>query len=420
MEQAASPWPEELELDLTGIAQGGDAVGRYDNRAVFVAGALPGEHVRARLHDRQRAFARGTAIAIEQAAPERVPSFCPLERTCSAGDWRWIEYGAQLRFKAQILKDQLWHLGGIETDVVPPAAPDAPPFAYRTTAELHVEGARIGYYRPGSRHVASVPTCCLHHPLINQALESLRPLLSERTHLRGVTIRSSPSTGRTLAVLDAGKHGHALAQRWMAAEPTLAGVVDRHGAVLAGDPALEQIVADLHFRVGGASFFQINSQQWEPLVARVRDLLDPQPNARLLDLYCGVGLFALTLARDVGSVHGIESWHVAIEDAQHNATQNAITNAEFHSGNVEAVLPTLPHTFDGAVLDPPRRGCEPATLDALAAHAPARIVYVSCHPGTQARDCRRLVEHGYHVRSAALIDMFPHTSHVEGIVVLER
>lgn len=420
MEQAASPWPQEIELELTGIAQGGNAVGRYDGRAVFVAGALPGEHVRARLHDRQRAFARGTALAIEQAAPERVPSFCPLERTCSAGDWRWVDYAAQLRFKAQILADQLRHVGGIDVDVVPPAVPDAPPRAYRTTAELHVDGTRIGYYRPGSRTVAHVPSCCLHHPLINQATESLRPLLHDRNPVRGVTLRCSPSTDRTLAVLDAGKYGHTLAPRWTAAEPTLAGVVDRRGAVLAGEPALDQIVAGMRFRVGAASFFQINFQQWEPLVARVRALIDPQPAARVLDLYCGVGLFALTLARDVGSVHGIEAWHPAIVDAEHNAAQNDISNAEFHSGSVEAVLPTLTRPFDRAVLDPPRRGCERAVLDALAAHAPARIVYVSCHPGTQARDCRRLVQHGYQVRSAEIIDMFPHTSHVESIVVLER
>jgi len=415
----APTWPQEIELELTGIAQGGDAVGRYDHRAVFVAGALPGEHVRARLHDRQRSFARGTATEILQAAPERVPSFCPLERTCSAGDWRWIEYGAQLRFKAQILQDQLQHVGRIDVTVQQPAAPDTPPLAYRTVAELHVDGTRLGYYRPGSHQVADVPACCLHHPLINETIQALCPLLTQRNQLRGVTIRCSPSTGRTLAVLD-GKQQGELAQRWITSTPALVGVTDKRGMVLAGESALEQSVAGLHFRVSAGAFFQINYGQWEPLVARVRDLLEPTPQTRLLDLYCGVGLFALTLARDVGNVVGIEVWQPAVDDAQHNAERNQIGNTTFVVGNAERVLAAQMPSFDRAVLDPPRRGCEQAVLDALADQQPKRIVYVSCHPGTLARDCKRLVEHGYGVASAEIIDMFPHTSHVESIVVLER
>ncbi len=415
----APTWPQAIELELTGIAQGGDAVGRYDGRAVFVAGALPGEHIHARLHDRQHSFARGTTTEILHAAPERVASFCPLERTCSAGDWRWVEYGAQLQFKAQILEDQLRHVGGIDVTVQAPTTPDTPPLAYRTTAELHVDGTRLGYYRPGSRQVADVPACCLHHPLINETIQGLRPLLTERNQLRGITIRCSPSVGRTLAVLD-GKQQGELARRWIKSTSALAGVADKRGMVLAGEPALEQHVAGLRFRVSAGSFFQINYRQWEPLVARVRHLIDPQPTTRVADVYCGVGLFALALARDVDRVLGIEAWQPAVDDALHNAEHNQINNAMFVVGNAEQVLAAQADTFDRVVLDPPRRGCEPALLQALAEQQPARIVYVSCHPGTLARDCKRLVEHGYHVAGAEIIDMFPHTSHVESIVVLEQ
>jgi 23S rRNA (uracil1939-C5)-methyltransferase len=419
MHKAEHTWPEELELELTGIAQGGDAVGRVAGRAVFVAGALPGERVRVRLHDRQRAFARGTAIEILKAAPERVPSFCPLETTCSAGGWRWVDYAAQLRFKATILGDQLRHVGGIDVAVQTPAVPETPPSAYRTTAELHGNRAQLGYYLPGSRRIADLPACCLHHPAINQALQSLRPLLDEQMWLPGVTLRCDPATGQTLARLD-GKKRLELAERWMQAESTLVGVTDRWGGVLQGKPAVEHEVAGLRFQVSAGSFFQINYQQWESLVARVRELLDPQPRTRLLDLYCGVGLFALTLARDVDRVLGIEEWNVAVEDARANAKRNSITNARFRSNAVETVLPTYRGTFDRVVLDPPRRGCAPAVLDALIAQQPKRIVYVSCHPGTQSRDCKRLVQAGYRVVSAEIIDMFPHTTHVESIVVLQR
>jgi 23S rRNA (uracil1939-C5)-methyltransferase len=259
----------------------------------------------------------------------------------------------------------------------------------------------------------------LHHPLINDTIQGLRPLLTERTRLRGVTIRSSPSTNRTLAVLD-GKQQGELAEHWIKSVPALAGVTDKRGVVLAGEPALEHRVAGLHFRVSAPSFFQINYHQWEALVARVRDLLEPTPQTRVLDLYCGVGLFALTLAREVDSVVGVEAWQPAVDDAQHNAERNQLGNATFVAGNAEQVLAAQPPSFNRAVLDPPRRGCEPAVLDALVQQRPERIAYVSCHPGTLARDCKRLVEHGYRIASAEIIDMFPHTSHVESIVVLQR
>jgi 23S rRNA (uracil1939-C5)-methyltransferase len=291
-----------------------------------------------------------------------------------------------------------------------------PPLAYRTTAELHGDRGRLGYYRPGSRRVADLPACCLHHPAINQALGSLR---AEELWLRSATIRCEPATGRTLAVLD-GKKRHELAERWMEAEPTLIGVTDKDGVSLVGQMALDQVVAGLQFRVSATSFFQINFLQWEPLVARVRELIEPTPKTRLLDLYCGVGLFALTLAREVDHVVGVEAYITAVKDARHNAQRNGIDNVHFRDASAEVVLPAYHGDVDRVVLDPPRRGCGPAVLDALAELRPKRIVYVSCHPGTLARDCKHLTQHGYHVRSAEIIDMFPHTSHVESIVALDR
>lgn len=417
-------WPNELELDLDSMAQGGDAVGRYEGRTVFASGGLPGERARVRLHDRQKAFARGHVIEILDPAAERVPSFCPLERACGAADWRSVDYRAQLRFKAEILRDQLRHLGAIEVEVLQPNA-DQPQRGYRTTAELHIDGATIGYYLPGTRRVADVPACCLHHPLINDAIAALRPLLSSDRVLRGVTVRCSPSTETVLALLDGGKTRSKrplrdLARRWRTAFPALVGVTDERGRALDGSDILEQRVGDLRFRVSATSFFQINGYQWEPLVDRVARLLDAQPQDRVLDVYCGVGLFALTLARRAREVVGVEEWAGAIGDARRNAKLNAISNARFEVGAAERALGSLDGGFARVVLDPPRRGCDPAALDALAKAQPARIVYVSCHPGTLARDCKLLAAAGYRVAGAEVIDMFPHTHHVESIVQLER
>jgi 23S rRNA (uracil1939-C5)-methyltransferase len=213
----------------------------------------------------------------------------------------------------------------------------------------------------------------------------------------------------------------ALAGRWRAAFEPLVGVVKaRENVSLHGKTFLEQRVGNVRFHVGASSFFQVNYRQTARMVDRVRTLLDPQQNTRLLDLYCGVGLFALSLAPFVAEVVGIEEWAPAIEDARRSAKLNGASNTAFEVGAVERVLQAQNGSFDRVVLDPPRRGCAPEVLDALTMLAPQRIVYVSCHPGTLARDCKQLAAAGYRITSAEVIDMFPHTHHVESIVRLER
>lgn len=415
-------WPDELELELTAMAQGGAAVGRYEGRAVFASGGLPSELVRVQLHDRQKSFARGRVVEVLRTAPERITSPCPLESSCGAADWRWIDPQAQREFKRGILEEQLRHIGGLNVDVLPVSEADEREiWGYRTTAELHVTNDRIGYFLPGSRRVADIPACCLHHPLINEALSALRPLLSRDVDLRGVTLRCSPSSREVIALLDGRGPLRELARRWRAVHTPLVGVVQaQQRRTLDGRDWIERTVGGVRFRLSASAFFQINAYQTERLVERVRSLLSPQPGTRLLDLYCGIGLFALSCAAEVAEVVGVEEWQPAIDDARRSAQQNRLTNLSFEVGAAEQAIDKLSGRFDRIVLDPPRRGCAPEVLAALARLQPERIVYVSCHPGTLARDCKQLVAVGYRVTSAEVIDMFPHTHHVESIVRLER
>ncbi|HZG65168.1 MAG TPA: 23S rRNA (uracil(1939)-C(5))-methyltransferase RlmD [Herpetosiphonaceae bacterium] len=427
----AQPWPDEVELAVGGIAQGGDGVGRWQGRAVFAAGALPGEIVRVRLRERQASFARGQVVAVLAPAAERVESPCPLESVCGAADWRSIDYAAQLRYKATILQDQLRHIGGIDVPVMntwgmasdAPTPPLGPAWGYRTTAELHCAGGRIGYFVPGTRHVADVPECCLHHPLLNTALSALRPLLEPSVPLRGVTLRCSPAQGAVLAVFDATTPLREFARRWMRVCPVLVGIVQRQrgkATPLLGKNHLIQEHDGLRWHVGAGAFFQNNDRQLPRLLERVRALLEPAPGKRFLDLFCGVGTFALPLARDGAHMTGVEIHAPAIADARRSAALNNLeSRCTWHAGPVETVLEGIEGPIDGAVLDPPRRGCEPPALDALLRLRPRRLVYVSCHPGTLARDCRRLVDGGYRVTQAEMIDLFPQTHHVESIVTLD-
>jgi 23S rRNA (uracil1939-C5)-methyltransferase len=424
----AEPWPDEIELELTGIAQGGDGVGRWQGRAVFAGGGLPGETVRVRLRERQASFARGRVVEVLAAAAERIASPCPLETICGAADWRWIDYAAQISYKATILEEQMRHVAGITIPVShvwgltdTPATAIGPAWGYRTTAELHVADGKLGYFAPGTRRVADVPECCLHHPLINTAIAVLRPLLSQATSLRGVTLRCSPSQKTVLAILEAQGTLGDLARRWMRACPELVGVLQRSRGrtnILAGKDHLIQEWNGLRWHVGASSFFQVNDRQVPQLIERVRDQLRIASGQRVLDLFCGVGTFALPLARDGAQVTGVEAYAPAIEDARRSAALNDLKNCEWHAGPVEAVLEKVEGRYDGAVLDPPRRGCEPPAIRALLRLRPGRIVYVSCHPGTLARDCKLLAEGGYQVEQAEMIDLFPQTHHVESIVTL--
>jgi 23S rRNA (uracil1939-C5)-methyltransferase len=429
----AGAWPDELELEVNGIAQGGDGVGRWEGRAVFASGALPGERVWVRIDDRQRSFARGHVVDVLAAAPERITSPCPREGECGAAGWRWIDYDAQLGFKAEILRDQLRHLGGIEVEVAavhgmePPHRPHGPACAagagwsYRTTAELHVAGGIIGYFAPHSRRVVDVPQCCLHHPLVDEALAALHPLLDSELPLETVTLRCAPANGSVLAVVAGSAALDDLARRWMRDCPNLVGIVQRQRRalrLLAGQDYLIHELDGIRWHVSAGSFFQVNDRQTAKLIRRVEELIAVRPGERVLDLYCGVGTFALPLARAGAHVTGVEVYPPAVEDARRSAEANGLTALDWHTGPVEQALAKLSGAFDGAVLDPPRRGCEPETLRHLARLRPRRIVYVACHPGTLARDCKLLRDEGYDVERAEVIDLFPHTHHVEGIVLL--
>lgn len=424
-------WPDDLELDITGIAQGGDGVGRWQDHPVFAAGALPGERVHIRLTNQHTGFANGHVVEVLQPAIERIISPCPYEHLCGAADWRWIDYDAQLRFKATILHDQLLHLGGIDLPITEvhgmrgrtPEDQRGPGWSYRTTAELHIAGTHLGYFRPNTHEIVDLPNCCLHHPLLNAALDALRPLLRSEYGLRGVTLRCAPVAGEVLAILDGDRPLQSLAHTWMAQFSPLVGVLQRQKkglSVISGRDYLVQEVDGVRWHVSAGSFFQVNAWQIGQLIQRVCALIDPQPGERILDLFCGVGTFAIPLAQRKARVTGVESYKPAIEDARRSATLNNISNTTWQAGPVEALLAKLRPPWDAAVLDPPRRGCAPESLKHLLRLKPKRIVYVACHPGTLARDCKILCAGGYVVERAEVIDLFPQTHHVESIVVLRH
>jgi 23S rRNA (uracil1939-C5)-methyltransferase len=427
-------WPETLELTLDGIAQGGEGVGRWEGRVMFVGSGLPGERVRVRVRERHAAYARGDVFDILEASPDRV---APQLEEAGWMPWQHITYAAQLRFKRQILSDQLAKFGGLADIVVEETAPAARQWGYRNSAHLHYDGERLGYYAAESHVIHTFDSDPLLLPQLNEVLAGLHIALAATTpgHCE-ITLRTSESYGYSVAALSypaqrVGRHNRPtsdveqalrrLAGRWRDICPTLAGVtiLSRSPIQLGADHLVEEL-GGIAFHLHPTTFFQVNRASAEMLLGLARAELALHTDAQLLDLYCGAGAFALPLAAEVAEVVGVEEHPGAIHDARTTAKQNGIDNARFEAGLVERALEQLDQRFDAAILDPPRRGCHPQALAALLRIVPARLVYVSCHPATLARDLKVLTSGGYQVTGVRPIDLFPQTPHIESISVLIR
>ncbi|HEU5101219.1 MAG TPA: 23S rRNA (uracil(1939)-C(5))-methyltransferase RlmD [Roseiflexaceae bacterium] len=428
-------WPSVLELTLDGIAQGGEGVGRWQDRVVFARGGLPGERVQVRLRERREAYARGDVVEVFEASADRVAPRLP---GADHMPWQHIAYPAQLGFKRQILADQLAKIGGFADLPVAETLAAARPWGYRNSARLHSLGGRIGYYAAESHDLQEIEADPLLLPVLNDALAALRAVVGAGAPAPAeVILRASEAYGYALAALprperpqgrgadaEATRDLRELATRWRMRCPALAGITLPGGAgqpsvALGADQLIEEL-GGIAFHLRPTTFFQVNGAAAETLLGLVRAGLELEGGERLLDLYCGAGAFALPLAGTAAEVLGVEEYASAVEDGRTTAAANGIDNVRFEVGRVEAALRELEGPFDAVVLDPPRRGCHPLAIQELLRLAPARIVYVACHPATLARDLKLLAAGGYRVVSVQPIDLFPQTAHIESVVVLAR
>ena len=408
-------WPDELELTLDGIAQGGEGVGRWENRVVFAVGGLPGERVRVRLTERQAAFAHAAVLEILEASPDRV---APRDVAADNAPWQHISYPAQLAFKRQILADQLAKIAQLTIDL-PATIPAAREWGYRSGARLHAAEGRIGYHNPGTRELREVTADPLLRSELNTALAALRQSLRRDDPLEEVTLRLSESYGYVLAQLRGPGNLRPLSERWRLRCGMLAGVVLPTAPADGAEYLIEEL-EDVTLQLRPASFFQSHLAGATTMLGLVRAGLAEQAGGRLLDLYSGVGTFTLPLARRAKTVTAVEEFAGAVDDADASAELSGATNVNLLAGRVETTLRQLEPEFEAIVLDPPRRGCHPDALRELLRLQPARIVYASCHPATLARDLKILTAGGYAVQSVQPVDMFPQTPHVESVTVLVR
>ncbi len=382
-----------VEIHIDSLAAGGDGVGRApDGRAVFVPETAPGDRVRVRLVEEHARHARGRVLELLEAGPARSDPVCAVFGTCGGCTWQHVAYTAQLEAKVAILRDALRRIGKLAAPAELRVEPSPAPWAYRGRARVLVAGGRVGFRRRRSHALCATARC----PVLVPGLEHRLRELAEHPPARdGEWELTAGADGATRAVPLGGSEG-------------------------SGEPILVAVGAD-RLRVSPGVFMQSNTLLLGALARAVAEAAGGGELA--IELFAGAGFLTLGLARRFARVVAVEASRDAARDLVESCRAAGLANVEILAEPVEAVLGRggrLPADADAAVLDPPRRGLPPGSVEALAALAPRRIAMLSCDPATLARDLAGLCARGFALEGVRGFDLFPQTAHVEALAVLER
>jgi len=427
--------PEEARV--AGLTHEGEGV-VHGGKTAFIAGALAGERIRFRRTRRHRRHDEGELLEVLEASPERVVPRCPHFGVCGGCVLQHLAPAAQLAAKESELRDALARVAQVTPERWLAPLP-GPHWGYRRRARLGAKFVRrkqtvvVGFRERAAPYVAQLHSCEVLAPQAAALIEPLAALLvsltlRERVPQIEVAV-GDDATALVLRILAAptpedeaqlAAFAHAQGVRLYLQPGGLDSVYELGGA---SEPLHYHLPRfDIELQFAPTDFIQVNGAVNESLVERAAELLQLGPAARVLDLYCGLGNFSLPLARIAAHVTGIEGDRALVERARSNARLNGLSNAEFHVADLalepDPALPWMRGDYSHVLLDPPRTGAR-TMLAALARLAPQRLLYISCHPGSLARDLGVLVhEHGFTLAAAGVVDMFPHTAHVESLALL--
>lgn len=434
-----APRAASFETTIDDLLHDGRGVAHVEGKTVFIADALPGERVRARLLRRHRNFDEAQAEEILVASPDRVTPRCPHYGVCGGCVLQHLAPAAQIAAKQKVLAQNFTRIGRVEpARWLPPLTADA--WGYRRRARLSVRHVAkkgktlVGFRERDPRFVADLAHCDVLDPALGGKLDPLGALLNGMEGAAAIP-QIEFSSGDAARVL-VFRH---LAPLSAHDQGALAAFGRAHGFTILLQPGgvdsvhpLEPGAVDLYYSLPEyglklafqpLDFVQVNAGINRRMIALALDLLRPDPSDRVLDLFCGLGNFSLPIARRAAHVCGVEGEGRLVERARANAAANGIGNAEFCVGDLAGEVrgsAWARSDWNLMLLDPPRSGAE-ALLSQLPGKSVRRVVYVSCHPGSLARDAGTLVrERGFRFAAAGVMDMFPHTAHVESIALFER
>ena len=441
---------EIYEAVITDYTAEGQGVARIEGCAVFIPNAIAGEICRVRIEKAAKTWAAGKIVEILEKSPHRVNRACPVAKLCGGCDFQHMDYEEEIRLKAERVRQALNRIGGENLDEVPIlAAPRCD--GYRNKAQYPVAyrkgRAYAGFFRAGTHSVVENDRCLILPveadavkdavmDYVNQFRVTVYDETAHKGLLRHIYVRRGAVSGQILVclVINGRKipHEQDLLDRLkkIPGFTTLTlSVNTKPGNTILGDETItlygpgciEDTLCGLNFRLSPRSFYQVNHHQAQRLYEAAISQAEITKEDTVLDLYCGVGTITLAMAGAAGKVIGVEVVSQAVEDARDNAKRNGIKNAEFFCGDAgQAALELEAKGIraDVVVVDPPRKGLNADTIEALHRMAPRRIVYVSCDPATLARDVALVKERGYVLKNAMAADLFPRCAHVETIVCL--
>lgn len=450
------------------LAAEGKAIGRVDDKIVFVTGVIPGDIVDVQVNKKRKSFMEGYPVAFHEHSPMKIDAFCEHFGVCGGCKWQNLPYEEQIKFKQQEVIDNLERIGKVELSGINEIIPSEKTEFYRNKLEYTFSNKRyltneeiaigddikrtpaLGFHVPklfdkivdiNKCHLQPEPSNAVRLAIREYALTNDLSFFDIRNHeglLRTLVIRTS-TTGDVMIIVVfyhedvekregllkhlADKFPEITSLMYMINEKANDSITDQEAILYKGVDHIFEQMEDLRFKIGPKSFYQTNSDQAHNLYCKTREFAELTGDEVVYDLYTGTGTIANFVAKQAKKVIGIEYVPEAIADAKVNSEINGITNTEFFAGDMKNVLTKefieLHGQPDTIIVDPPRAGMHTDVVETILHAAPKRIVYVSCNSATQARDLA-LMDEAYKVTKVQAVDMFPHTHHVENIVQLER
>ncbi len=444
-----------VQLEITDLGSSGEGIGRVNGLTLFVKDALIGDVITAKIIKLKKSYGYGRLMEIITPSPDRVEARCPKAKACGGCQIQPLSYERQLAFKEEKVKNLLERVGKVSDYEMEPIIGMEDPWHYRNKVQYPVGMNRdgeivTGFYAGRTHSIVPIDTCEIQDVRNEAVIRTVKawmqqyhvPAYDETTHkglVRHIFTRIGRATDEMMVCLVI--NGRKIPAKEVLVEQLTAieGVkgiclnvnTEKTNVILGskiinlwGETYITDTIGDVKYQISPLSFFQVNPVQTVKLYNTALSYAGLTGNENVWDLYCGIGTISLFLAKKAKMVRGVEIVPQAIDDARANAKLNGITNAEFFVGKAEDVLPQeyAAHGVyaDVIVVDPPRKGCDEKLLSCMVEMKPERIVYVSCDPATLARDLKYLEENGYKVKKVRCTDMFPHSVHVETVVLMTK
>lgn len=408
---------EIYETEITSLENEGAGVCKINGMVVFVPKTLPGEKVRVRITEKKKNYARGKLVEILKESDKRVKSRCPFYEECGGCDLRHQTTSENLKFKKEKIKNALKRIGKIDVKV-DDCLPSLKDDNYRNKVSFKVENNRIGFYGEGTYQLIDIDYCLLVESLINDALQVIRNYLKENNNeIKTITIRYGNALNELLIDIYSLNDTDIEILDYLTTNIKKLKTVIFNGKVVYGTGYIKEVTNGLMFNVSAKSFFQVNITQAEKLYDTTIKMAKLDKNDVVLDLYCGTGTITSVVSPHVKKVIGIEIVEDAVLDARENLKVNNINNVKFICGDAAKEISKIKDKIDVIIVDPPRKGIDRKAIAIMKKIHSKKIVYISCNPVTMARDLSYLTDL-YDVKKVTPVDMFPNTSHVECVCLL--